>query len=626
MVRSRFARPATAFHSVGPKFKRGSGRLHGTASKGPTARVLTYNVHRWLGTDRQIAPGRIAEVIASCEPDIVALQEVRVGRVPDRGASTRPPRLRRGSEWNSISSRPSGSSASSSASPSSRAIRRDACARAGCRASPPGRPSRSGAPCGFRSRSAGRELQVVNAHLSLRSRERLNQAEALIGSDWIGHPECGDPAVLLGDFNAPPHSRSYRLFASRLRDAQLSHANGEPQATFHTRAPVLRLDHVFVTPSVEVGGRRPRADAARPDRLRSLPAPRRAARRRRLERRSRGTHSGHHSGRARLGGCAAGRAPSADRRSAAAARQGTIDLPRSPSAARQAADRRLDASPFHLHHRQERSRPARRDPSGRSGPERRCGGGGFGLDRRHPGAGDRTRRPGDLQPVAGLRSAEAVRRGSVPRPLAAQSRCRRGRAADLKAEIAALFKKGEPDAGRLSNSHRRNVPRRRGSASARLCALPRSGSTARTRAAIPPSLVHDRVELLPDTQVRNPQGHHPSPAPSGPSAIRSTSSTATRISRRSTSTQRGVSDSHLAPLRRVSGGLPEGLSRPPTRGAGHLWFPHRHELRDLPAPARGEAFRAPAPGRSAETPGGPAVKEEIGTPARPCGAAQCIMN
>jgi endonuclease/exonuclease/phosphatase family metal-dependent hydrolase len=68
----------------------------------------------------------------------------------------------------------------------------------------------------------------------------------------MGHADCGDPAVLLGDFNAPPHSRSYRLFASRLRDAQFSNPGGEPQATFHTRAPVLRLDHVFVTPSVEV--------------------------------------------------------------------------------------------------------------------------------------------------------------------------------------------------------------------------------------------------------------------------------------------------------------------------------------------------------------------------------------
>ena len=43
-------------------------------------RVLTYNVHRWLGTDRKTAPGRTAEVIAACEADVVALQEVRLGR------------------------------------------------------------------------------------------------------------------------------------------------------------------------------------------------------------------------------------------------------------------------------------------------------------------------------------------------------------------------------------------------------------------------------------------------------------------------------------------------------------------------------------------------------------------
>ena len=55
------------------------------------AQILTYNVHRWMGTDRQISPARIAEVIASCDPDIVALQEVRVGRVRsgaiDQGAA-----------------------------------------------------------------------------------------------------------------------------------------------------------------------------------------------------------------------------------------------------------------------------------------------------------------------------------------------------------------------------------------------------------------------------------------------------------------------------------------------------------------------------------------------------------
>src|SRR5262249_9374666 len=98
----------------------------------------------------------------------------------------------------------------------------------------------------------GHKLQVINAHLSLRSGDRLAQAGALIGTDWMGHPDCADPAVLLGDFNAPPQSRSYRLMASRFRDAQIANPKGEPKPTFHTRAPVLRLDHIFITPSIKV--------------------------------------------------------------------------------------------------------------------------------------------------------------------------------------------------------------------------------------------------------------------------------------------------------------------------------------------------------------------------------------
>src|SRR4051812_17087286 len=43
-------------------------------------RILTYNVHRCVGTDRRLDVGRIVEVIASFEPDIVALQELDVGR------------------------------------------------------------------------------------------------------------------------------------------------------------------------------------------------------------------------------------------------------------------------------------------------------------------------------------------------------------------------------------------------------------------------------------------------------------------------------------------------------------------------------------------------------------------
>ncbi len=48
-------------------------------------RILTYNVHRCLGMDGRLDVGRVAEVIARQAPDIVALQEVDVGRARTGG-------------------------------------------------------------------------------------------------------------------------------------------------------------------------------------------------------------------------------------------------------------------------------------------------------------------------------------------------------------------------------------------------------------------------------------------------------------------------------------------------------------------------------------------------------------
>jgi endonuclease/exonuclease/phosphatase family metal-dependent hydrolase len=44
-------------------------------------RIMTYNVHRCIGTDGKLSPQRNAEVIAACDPDVVALQELDVGRL-----------------------------------------------------------------------------------------------------------------------------------------------------------------------------------------------------------------------------------------------------------------------------------------------------------------------------------------------------------------------------------------------------------------------------------------------------------------------------------------------------------------------------------------------------------------
>ena len=45
-------------------------------SRHVTLRVATYNIHRCRGLDRRTDPSRIADVVASLEADIIALQEV----------------------------------------------------------------------------------------------------------------------------------------------------------------------------------------------------------------------------------------------------------------------------------------------------------------------------------------------------------------------------------------------------------------------------------------------------------------------------------------------------------------------------------------------------------------------
>jgi endonuclease/exonuclease/phosphatase family metal-dependent hydrolase len=99
----------------------------------------------------------------------------------------------------------------------------------------------------------GVELHVVNTHLSLLSRERVVQAEALLAGGWLSHPACrGVPLVLLGDLNAVPRSRAYARLVRRLRDVQRGRVGARPRPTFPGRWPLLRIDHILVSPGVEV--------------------------------------------------------------------------------------------------------------------------------------------------------------------------------------------------------------------------------------------------------------------------------------------------------------------------------------------------------------------------------------
>lgn len=221
-------------------------------------RLLSYNIRHALGLDGRIAPERIAAVIAACKPDIVALQEVDVGRARTRGldqAEEIARRLRMDQHFHPalhVDGERYGD-AILTAHPS-RLVRA---------AGLPGHPRR----LGLEPRGAlwvevavgGRRLQVFNTHLGLTSGERLAQVAALLGPDWLGNPACRDPVVLMGDLNATPWSRAYRRLAGRLSDARrLSPtARARSGATFPTRLPLLRIDHVFVGPGIAVGRMEP---------------------------------------------------------------------------------------------------------------------------------------------------------------------------------------------------------------------------------------------------------------------------------------------------------------------------------------------------------------------------------
>lgn len=210
-----------------------------------TLRVLTYNVHSCRGTDRKHDPARIADVIAACNPDVIALQELDVGRVRTGGidqANVIAEHLRMQAHFHPalhVEEEKYGD-AILTALPS-RLIRAQAL------------PS-IGEPRGavwIEIDVAERSLQVINTHFGLRRRERADQAAALLGSEWLGHERCrSNPALLVGDFNAVPSSPVYALLARQL--PPLPAANRRRlKPTYPSRLPLLRLDHVFANHRLE---------------------------------------------------------------------------------------------------------------------------------------------------------------------------------------------------------------------------------------------------------------------------------------------------------------------------------------------------------------------------------------
>ena len=214
-------------------------------------RMMTYNAHSCVGTDRQLSHMRIAEVIAECNPDIVALQELdfarlKTGRIDQARVIAEQlkmnfhfhPALRVKEEQYGD------------------AILSKWPLRV-CRAT--GLPTVN-ARLAFEPRGAlwvaadinGTECHIINTHLGLSKRERLAQVDALLGPEWLAHDSCRTPTILCGDFNALPASSVYRKVSAVLKDSQRSAASHRPKPTFPSAFPLVRIDYVFISHDIQV--------------------------------------------------------------------------------------------------------------------------------------------------------------------------------------------------------------------------------------------------------------------------------------------------------------------------------------------------------------------------------------
>jgi endonuclease/exonuclease/phosphatase family metal-dependent hydrolase len=212
-------------------------------SRHVTLRVATYNIHRCRGLDRRTDPSRIADVVASLEADVVALQEV-IGPGPDGMGQAEeiaaklgmtpvmaPVRLLRGRPFgNAIIGR----------FPVCAHHRHDLTWR--------GREARGVQRVDLQLDKG--ILHVYNVHLGTALLERRAQAVHL--ARILDAPTTGEPCVMLGDFNEWLRGPATRVLTERLGSLDLRGFLLKRRRTYPGVLPFLHLDHIYYRGDVEI--------------------------------------------------------------------------------------------------------------------------------------------------------------------------------------------------------------------------------------------------------------------------------------------------------------------------------------------------------------------------------------
>lgn len=212
-----------------------------------TLRILTYNVHSCVGLDGMLAAERIARVIARTIPDVVALQELDVGRSRSDGedqAAAIAHYLEMDFHFHPaihVEEERYGDAILTHLP--LRMIKAEVL---------PGEGREPRGALWVEIDLHGTKVNVINTHLGLSAKERLRQMQTLLGPQWLQHPDCHGPTILCGDLNALASSNVCQLLQGRMVDVQAALKDHRAKGTYYSRLPAMRIDHIFVSPGISV--------------------------------------------------------------------------------------------------------------------------------------------------------------------------------------------------------------------------------------------------------------------------------------------------------------------------------------------------------------------------------------
>jgi len=207
-----------------------------------TLRVATYNIHRCRGMDGRTNPARIAEVIRSIEPDIIALQEV-IGAGPTSQGHAEELGALSGMGWVMAPVRHLRNCLFGNVVLSRFPIRHHAQYDLSWKTCEPRGCQRVDIAIGNDT------LHLYNVHLGTAFLERRHQAGRLAAI--IHDKRVGKPKIVLGDFNEWMKGLATSTLTERLQSIDLR-THLRRRRTYPGVFPLLHLDHIYYEGTVEV--------------------------------------------------------------------------------------------------------------------------------------------------------------------------------------------------------------------------------------------------------------------------------------------------------------------------------------------------------------------------------------